>query len=94
MQVALDDENVSPIDATLESVMPGGHQRSVAMKGLVKKLDRGMRSRFDKLETVVQDSFTNLQEYNRGRNVQLADHLRMTAQGWTCLHLLPSSDNL
>ena len=38
MQVALNDENVSPLDATLESVMPGVHQRFVATDGHVKAL--------------------------------------------------------
>ncbi len=40
MQVALNDENVSPLDATLESVMPGVHQRFVATDGHVKALDQ------------------------------------------------------
>jgi hypothetical protein len=49
MQVALHDENVSPLDATLESVMPGVHQRFVAMDGTVKTLDRKIVAGFDSL---------------------------------------------
>jgi hypothetical protein len=77
MQVALCDKNVSPLDATLESVMPGVHQPFMAMKGHVKRLDCGMSSCFDKLETIFQDSLRSLQEYNQGRNVQHAENLRM-----------------
>jgi hypothetical protein len=40
MQVALNDNNVLPLDATLESVMPGVHQRFVAMDGTVTTLDQ------------------------------------------------------
>ena len=79
MQVALDDENISPLNATLESVMPGVHQRFMVMEGHVKSLDRGMISRFDKLEIMVQDSFKALQDYNRERDDRLADHHLMMA---------------
>jgi hypothetical protein len=79
MQVVHNDKNVSPLDAALESTMPRVHQHFVAMEGHVKRLDRGMSSRFDKLETSFQDSFNNLQEYNQGRNLQHAENLRMMA---------------
>jgi hypothetical protein len=57
MQVALDDKNVSSLDATLEFILPGVHQRFMAMEGYVKQLDRGMISCFEKLETMVQEGF-------------------------------------
>jgi hypothetical protein len=85
MQVALDDENVSPLDATLESVMPGVHQRFVALEGHVKTLNRGVTSSFDQLKTMVQDGFqagfTALHEYNRERDSQLAARLHTMAEG-------------
>jgi hypothetical protein len=52
MQVALNDENVSPLDATLESDMPGVHQRFVAMDGTLKTLDQKIVSGFEKLDTI------------------------------------------
>jgi hypothetical protein len=81
MQVALDDENVSPLDATLESVMPGVHQRFVALEGHVKKQEREMIVRLDKLDTSIEKGFTDLQETNRGRDTLLAHHLMMMAGG-------------
>ncbi len=83
MQVALDDENVSPLDATLESVMPGVHQRFVAMDGTVKTLDRKIVAGFDKLDTKVDglaDHFTDLQADNRERDAKLADSLWALAE--------------
>jgi hypothetical protein len=82
MQVALNDENVSPLDATLESVMPGVHQRFVATDGHVKALDRKIVSGFEKLDDKVDalaDHFTDLQAYNRERDLELADTLRSIA---------------
>ena len=87
MQVALNDENVSPLDATLESVMPGVHQRFVAMDGTLKTLDRKVVSGFEKLDTIdtkvdgLADHFNYLQVNNRERDAKLAEHLwRLTAR--------------
>jgi hypothetical protein len=83
MQVALNDENVSPLDAALESVMPGVHQRFVAMEGTVNTLDRNVVSGFEKLGTKVNglaDLFTDLQANNRERDAKLADSLRTLAE--------------
>ncbi len=85
MQVALNDENVSPLDATLESVMPGVHQRFVAMDGTLKTLDRKIVSGFEKLDTIdtkvdgLADHFNYLQANNRERDGNYADHLRTLA---------------
>jgi hypothetical protein len=85
MQVALNDKNVSPLDATLESVMPGVHQRFVAMDGTLKTLDRKIVSGFDKLDTIdnkvdgLADHFNYLQANNRERDGNCADHLRTLA---------------
>ena len=82
MQVTLNDKNVSPLDATLESVMPGVHQRFVVMEGHVNKLDRNLVSGFENLEGKVDGlagHFTDLLAYNRERDAQLADHLMMIA---------------
>jgi hypothetical protein len=78
MQVALNDENVSTLDATLESVMPGLHQGFVAMDGSMKTLDQKIVSGFEKLDTKVDglaDHFTGLQANNQERNANLADKL-------------------
>jgi hypothetical protein len=86
MQVALDEENVSPLDATLESVMPGVHQRFVAVDGSVKMLDRKIAAGFDKLDQLdtkvdgLADHFTDLQADNRERDAKLADSLRALAE--------------
>ena len=82
MQVALNDENVSPLDATLESVMPGVHQRFVAMDSTLKTLDRKIVSGFEKLDTKVDgmaDHFNYLQANNRERDGNYADLLRTLA---------------
>jgi hypothetical protein len=82
MQVALNDDNVSPLDAALESVMPGVHQRFVAMDGTVKTLDRKIVSGFNKLDTKVDglaDHFTDLERYNQERDAKLADNLQAVA---------------
>jgi hypothetical protein len=84
MQVALNDENVSHLDATLESVMPGVHQRFVTMDGTVNTQDRNhVASGFEKLGTKVDglaDLFTDLQANNRERDAKLADSLRTLAE--------------
>jgi hypothetical protein len=85
MQVALDDENFSPLDATLESVMPGVHQRFVAMEGHVKTLSRGMNSGKEQLKTMVQgvqDGFKSQADYNRGRDSNLSNVLLTMAAGF------------
>ena len=79
--LALNDKNVPPLDAFLESVMPGVHQRFVAMEGSAKKLERNVLSRLDKLDTSVEKGFTDLNETNRERDSQLALHLMMMAGG-------------
>jgi hypothetical protein len=85
MQVALNDENVSPLDATLESVMPGVHQRFVALDGTLKTLDWKIVSGFEKLDTIdtkvdgMADHFNYLQANNQERNGNYADHLRTLA---------------
>jgi hypothetical protein len=85
MQVALNDENVSPLDATLESIMPGVHQRFVAMDGTLKTLDRKVVSGFQKLDTIdtkvdgLVDHFNYLQGNNQERDGNYADHLRTLA---------------
>jgi hypothetical protein len=85
MQVELNDKNVSPLDATLESVMPGVHQRFVAMDGTLKTLDRKIVSGFEKLDTIdtkvdgLADHFNYLQANNRERDGNYADHLRTLA---------------
>jgi hypothetical protein len=79
MQVALNDKNVSPLDATLESVMPGVHQHFVAMDGSMKTVDRKIVSGFEKLDTKVDglaDHFTCLQANNQEHDANFADHLR------------------
>ncbi len=83
MQVALNDDNVSPIDAALESVMPGVHQRFVAMDGTVKTLDRKIVAGVDKLDAKVDglaDHLTDLQADNRERDAKLADSLWALAE--------------
>jgi hypothetical protein len=83
MQVALDDKNVSPLDATLESGMPGMHQRFVAMDGTVKTLDRKILAGIDKLDTKVDglaNHFTDLQADKRERNAKLVDSLWALAE--------------
>jgi hypothetical protein len=83
MELVLDGENVLLLDATLESVMPGVHQRFVAMDGTVNTLDRNVASGFEKLGTKVDglaDLFTDLQANNRERDAQLADSLRTLAE--------------
>jgi hypothetical protein len=78
MQVALDDENVSSLDATLESVMPGVHQRFVAMDGTLNTLDRKVVAGFDKLDKLdtkvdgLADLFIDLQANNRERDASQA----------------------
>jgi hypothetical protein len=82
MQVPFNDENVSLLDVTLESVMPGVHQRFVAMDGTLKTLDRKIMSGFEKLDTKVDglaDHFNHLQANNRERDGNYADHLRTLA---------------
>ena len=78
MQVALHNENFSPLDATLESVLPRlHHQCFVAMAGPVKALDRKIVPGFENLDDKVDglaDHFTDLQAYNQ-HDAQLADHL-------------------
>jgi hypothetical protein len=83
MQVALDDKNVSPLDAALESIMPRVHQRFVAMDGTLKTLDQKVVSGFEKLDTKVNglaDLFTDLQANNQERYAKLADSLRTLAE--------------
>ena len=82
MQVALNDENVLPLDRTLESVINGVHQRFVAMDGTLKTLDRKIVSGFEKLDTKVDgmaDHFNYLQANNRERDGNYADLLRTLA---------------
>jgi hypothetical protein len=86
MQVVLDDKNVSPLDATLESVMPGVHQRFVAMDGTLNTLDRKVVAGFDKLDKLdtkvdgLTDLFIDLQANNRECDAKLADSLRTLAE--------------
>jgi hypothetical protein len=80
MQVALNDENVLPRDATLESVMPKVHQRFVAMDGTLKALDRKVVSGFEKLDTKVDglaDHFICLQANNRERDANAESIINM-----------------
>jgi hypothetical protein len=85
MQVALNDKNVSPLDAILESVMPRVHQRFVAIDGTLKRLDRKVVSGFEKLATIdtkvdgLADHFIYLQANNQERDGNYADHLRTLA---------------
>jgi hypothetical protein len=85
MQVALNDKNVSPLDAALESVMPGVHQRFLSMDGTLKTLDRKIVSGFEKLDNIdtkvdgMADHFNYLQANNQECDGNYADHLRTLA---------------
>jgi hypothetical protein len=86
MQAELDDENVSPLDTALESVVPGVHQHFVAMDGTLNTLDRKVVAGFDKLDKLdtkvdgLVDLFNDLQANNRERDAKLADSLWTLAE--------------
>jgi hypothetical protein len=74
-------DDTSPLDANLESVMPGMHRRMVVMENATRQGDERVKNGFSQMEELIKGGFKNIEQRETQANTKLAEyHLAMATR--------------